>query len=162
MTTITDMRASIDSIKAELGKGEVVTRGRQTGKTTALLEFVRGNDPGNMIIVTCHENARQFLERRYREMYPGDYRPTFASLHRVNSQDVRGTRRRWATDEVWPRSVVNRVRDYEFAEFVGGVGTPMCMEDFSGVYLTGEDHERPESPKPVFMQVSDKLRKKKP
>lgn len=128
MTTTTDIRASIDSIKAELGKGVVVTRARQTGKTTALLEFVRDNDPGNMIVISCHDLQRQLTEQRYREMYPDDYRPTFTSIRRIKETDMLGIRRRWVTDEVWPDAVIERVEAYGWHEYLGGVGTAMCMD----------------------------------
>jgi hypothetical protein len=119
---------STESIKVELGKGVVVTRSRQAGKTHALLEFVRGNDPGNTIVVACNNGERINSERRYREMYPDDYRPVFTCIGRVKNEDVLGTCRRWVTDEVWPDAVIERANAYETHEYLGGVGTPYCMD----------------------------------
>jgi hypothetical protein len=150
---------SVRSIKAELAKGQVVIRDRQTGKTTALLEFVHEHDPANMIVVCCNRITKALILCRYREMFPKDARPSVISIHNVNDSDVRGTNRRWVTDEVWPAAVVRRARSYSWAEYAGGVGTPMCMDAFSGQWLTGEETEKPESPQPVFTQVSDGKRK---
>lgn len=148
------LQASIDSIKAELGNGRLAIRGRRSGKTAALLEWVHEHNPGNTIVVCCNEITRDMVRCRYREMFPQDAQPLAVSIHRVSDKDVLGTNRKWSTDEVWPAAVVRKARSYARAEYVGGVGTPMCMDCFSGGWLTGEEGERPESPKPVFMQVS--------
>jgi len=158
-----DLRPSTILIKRALGKGEVVTRERQTGKTTALLEFVHEHDPGNVIIVVCNGMTRDWTKDRYRKLFPQDPQPIVKSIQTLNEADLMGTRRRWCTDEVWPRAVTNRCRAYEFAPYLGGVGTPMCMVDFSDAYLTGAEGEVPENPKPVFAQVSDgRKRRAKP
>lgn len=152
---------SVKSIKTELASGKLVTRDRQTGKTTALLEFVHEHDPANMIVICCNYPTKGLIERRYREMFPKDKWPSVISIHNVSDRDVRGTDRKWVTDEVWPAAVVRKAPSYAWAEYAGGVGTPMCMDRLSGEFLSYEEHEKPESPKlPVFAQVSDGKRKK--
>jgi hypothetical protein len=127
-----DMRESVDSIKAELGeregKGQLVIRPRQTGKTTALFEYIHEHEPGNVNVITCNVRMAQLMKQRYKEQYCDDPHPSFIPLEWVNNRDVRGTTRRWATDEVWPSSVIKRAPDYEYVDFLGGVGTPLCME----------------------------------
>ncbi len=118
----------MDSIKSELGKGRVVSRSRQTGKTLALMEYVHENNPGMAIVVTCNGMEKERMRKKYRAMFPGDDQPIFVSVQMVNYTDVCGTNRRWATDEVWPETVVRRAPGYELAPYLGGVGTPMCMD----------------------------------
>lgn len=122
------MRVSIDSIKAELGKGEVVTRGRQNGKTAALLEFVHEHDSGHVIIIVCNWSQRAHTSHRYRELYPNDAQPIVVCIQNVSDADVVGTSRKWVTDEVWPDAVKERAGAYEALDYFGGVGTPMCMD----------------------------------
>jgi len=157
--------SSISSIKSELDRGQLVIRERQTGKTTALLEWVREHDPANMIVVCGNWNMRELARRRYCDIYPCEPQPIFQSVHSVSDRDVCGTMRKWVTDEVWPRAVMLRAFSYVGADYCGGVGTPMCMDNFSGMYLTYAENEKPELPQlsesPVFMQVSDGRTKKK-
>ena len=121
------MRVSIDSIKSELGKGNVVTRDRQQGKTTALLEFVHEHNPGNIIIVVPNWRMEELTKRRYRELFPQDPRPSVRSLGVVTDIDVRGSNREWVTDEIWPDVVKRKAESYAYVNYLGGVGTPMCM-----------------------------------
>ena len=101
------MRESIDSIKQELGKGVVVVRSRQTGKTTALLESIHENSPGSFDVFTGHVNMAELLKRRYKQMYPDDQQPNFCPYQYARNERVRGTTgRKWATDEIWPSAVV--------------------------------------------------------
>jgi hypothetical protein len=123
------MRESIDSIKAELGKGKVVIRPRQTGKTAALLEVIHENSPGMVDVFTCHANEAERFRRLYKEMFPGDEQPRIFPFQWALSERVRGTTgRKWATDEVWPDAVINKAHEYKFVTYFGGVGTPMCMD----------------------------------
>ena len=127
-----DMRESVDSIKAELnereGKLQLVIRPRQTGKTTALFEFIHEHEPGNVNVITCNVQQAHIMKDRYREQYRDDPQPSFIPIKWVSNRDVRGTTRRWATDEVWLSSVIKRAPDYEYVDCIGGVGTPLCME----------------------------------
>ena len=124
-----EMRQSIDSIKAELGEGKVVCRSRQTGKTAALLEYIHENGRGLVDVFTCNANQKHYLECAYKERFPEDEQPRFFSIQSAMNARVAGTTgRKWATDEVWPESVVRRASDYEYITFLGGVGTPMCMD----------------------------------
>ena len=127
------MRESIDSIKAELGKGKVVIRPRQTGKTAALLELIHENLPQTFDIFVAHSNMAEWTKRRYKEMYPDDEQPRIFSYQNARNERIRGTiGRKWATDEIWPSAVVNVAPDYEFnATFYGGVGTMICMDQHS-------------------------------
>lgn len=122
------LRASIASIKAELDKGLVVTRERQTGKTLALLEWIHENDPGNVIVVCLNHITKDLTRSRYRRMYPQDAQPTVVSIQSVSNHDVQGTNRRWVTDEVWPEAVTYRADSYRAAPYLGGVGTRQCMD----------------------------------
>ena len=123
------MRESIEAIKAELGKGCVVYRERQTGKTTALMEYIHGCAPlsADIIVVVCNLNEAYCFAHLYRELYPRDGQPCVRSIQTVKSCDVAGTDRCWVTDEVWPHAVVDRVSSYEWHTYLGGVGTSMCM-----------------------------------
>ena len=126
-----EMRDSIDSIKAELESGGargIVARERQSGKSTALLEFVHEHDPANMIVVCCNWQMRQFMKGRYKTTFPNDPIPYFVSIQNVKDSDICGTNRRWVSDEVWPGSVVDIAHAYELAPHLGTVGTPMCMD----------------------------------
>lgn len=156
---VEDLRPSVIRIKRALRDGIVVLRERQSGKTTALLEFVHEHDPGNVNVIVCDLNTAHFMKCRYKETYPNDPQPSFISVQNVSDTDVRGTKRNWVTDEVWPEAVIRKAQDYEYVPFLGGVGTAMCMERFSGVFLTGFQEEKPESRKPVFMQMSDGRKK---
>lgn len=125
------MRKSIDEIKTELANGGargIVSRSRRTGKTSALLEFVHENDPGNMIVVSCNSARAASVKFQYKDLFPDDVQPMFTTVHCVNNRDVRGTTRRWVSDEVWPGAVVRKAPSYEFAQHLGTVGTPMCMD----------------------------------
>lgn len=123
-------RESMDRIKAKLGKGEVVCGPRQTGKTTALLEYIHEKMPlsSSIIVVTCNIMEARRLMRVYKELYPGDGQPIVKSLAWVKNTDVVGTAHCWVTDEVWPTSVVENAPDYECCTYLGGVGNPMCMD----------------------------------
>jgi hypothetical protein len=127
-----DIRESVDSIKAELGnregKGQLVIRPRQTGKTAALFEFIHEHEPGNINVITCNVRIAHIMKRRYRDQYRDDLQPSFIPLELVSNRDVRGTNRRWVTDEVWPESVIKRAPDYKYVDCIGGFGTPLCME----------------------------------
>ena len=125
---MTEIRESIDSIKAELGNGKMVIRARQTGKTTALFEFIHEHEPGSVNVITCSTPMAHLLKDRYREQYRDDQQPSFIPIEWVNNVDVRGTTRRWATDEVWPSAVIKRAPNYEYVDYIGGVGTPLCMK----------------------------------
>jgi hypothetical protein len=128
MTEIADMRESVEAIKAELGKGEVVVRNRQSGKTTAILEFIHENDPGYMVLVVCSPVIKDHTKRKYREFYPNDDQPVVVSIHQVSAMDVLGSNRCWVTDEVWPQAVIRKARGYAHAKYLGGVGTLQCMD----------------------------------
>ena len=132
MSTTTDMRTSIDSIKAELGKGKVVTRGRQTGKTTALLEFVHEYASGFCYIVVCNSNTMALTADKYRHLYPEDEQPVILTLGYLRRQTgVVGRPRCWVTDEVWPSAAERKDPALTLLNFLGGVGTPMCMDAHS-------------------------------
>lgn len=129
LTTITDMRASIDSIKAELGKGEVVTRERQTGKTTALLEFVHEYASGFCYIVVPNSNMAHLTADKYRRLYPDDERPIILTFQYLRNQtSVVGRPQCWVTDEVWPSAAERQDEALTLLTFLGGVGTSMCMD----------------------------------
>jgi hypothetical protein len=154
------LRASVESIKKELDEGRLVTRDRQTGKTLALLEWIHEHDPANMIVVCCNGIMKSILRSRYREMYPRDPQPIFEPIQSISGHNLRGTNRKWMTDEVWPAAVVRRSLSYIGAEYAGGVGTPQCMDILSGEFLSYEEGEKPESPKsPVFTQTSNGRRR---
>lgn len=129
MTTITDIRASFDSIKAELGKGEVATAERQTGKTTALMEFVHEYCSGFCYVVTCHRMEADRWGHKYRQMFPGDKQPVVVTLRGLRGFGViEGRPRCWVTDEIWPDAAVRHCPGLGVLTYLGGVGTPMCME----------------------------------
>ena len=123
-----ELRKSIDEIKSELGKGEVVCRPRQTGKTAALLEFIHEHNPGNVNIIVINFHTQHWLKSRYKELYPQDQQPWIIPIDIVNDHNVRGTTREWVTDEIWPSAVIRKAGDYEYVNFLGGVSTPMCMD----------------------------------
>lgn len=124
-----EMRASIDSIKAELGKGKVVSRSRQTGKTAALLEFIHEHFSGMVDLFVCNSHTAEHIKRCYRNMYPNDEQPRIFPAEKALNERIRGiTGRPWATDEVWPDAVIRKASDYEYHTYLGGVGTPMCMD----------------------------------
>ncbi len=120
---------SVDLIKAALGKGEFVSLPRETGKTTALLEFVHERDPGNVIVIVRSWGKKCMMQSRYKQMYPKDPQPSFISIYDVKNTDVWGTNRKWVTDEVLPSAVVKNAEGYRWVPFLGGVGTPLCMVD---------------------------------
>jgi hypothetical protein len=152
------LRASIGSIKNELDKSQLAVRDRQSGKTSALIEWVHKHDSGNTIIVCCNENMKAIVRSRYREMFPLDKQPIVVSIHSISDHDVRGTNRKWVTDEVWPQAVIRKARSYASAEFAGGVGTASCMDAMSDQFLDYEENEKPESPKfPVLTQNKDRV-----
>lgn len=130
LTETEDMRKSIDSIKDELRLNPrgPVCRGRQTGKTIALMEYIHEKCAGDCFLVTVNINIAKLLERKYREMFPKDTRPTFLSYYSLRDVCVAGTNKEWATDEIWPESVVKENENFRFLNFLGGVGTPMCMD----------------------------------
>jgi hypothetical protein len=130
MTTITDMRASIESIKAELGTGEIVMRTRCTGKTTALLEFVHEYCSGFCYLVTCTPVMAEITKHRYKELYPDDEQPIICTLSRLRGQSglTHGRPRAWVTDEVWPSAAEQAENSLGDLTFLGGVGTVECME----------------------------------
>ena len=119
---IDSLRASIDSIKAELGKGEMVWRSRRSGKTTALMEFIHENYKGECFIACRGENMAYHFRRRYRRMYPGDVLPrTLNALGQIN---VCGQTGSWATDEVYARWLIQQsFTGLEGLDFIGGVGS---------------------------------------
>lgn len=117
--SIESLRSSIDAIKAALAFRQVVLRGRQSGKTTALLEFVHEHDPGNMIIVVCNGITYDLTRQRYKYMFPQDPQHIIRSIHMVSNADVCGTNRKWVTDEVWPQAVVRKARSYGWAGYWG-------------------------------------------
>jgi len=124
-----EMRASVDSIKAELRSGEsLVTRGRQTGKTLALLEYIHETVGGDVNLIVCNGIQADLIARKYREMFPEDKQPRVRSISNADGTDLIGSDRGWATDEVWPSDVVRKAWIYETQTFVGGVGTPMCVD----------------------------------
>lgn len=123
------MRKSIDEIKAELGLGRVVCRPRQTGKTTALLEFVHEYCSGFCYFVTCNYNMADILTRQYKKRYPDDEQPIFLTLDHLRGRGViEGRPRCWVTDEVWPEAVERKQDSIVTLTYLGGVGTPMCMD----------------------------------
>ena len=130
-----EMRASIDSIKAELangdetsGEGRLVTRDRQTGKTLALLEFIHEYARGFVYYVTIDQNTAMRLQVEYHRMYPTDEQPIVLSIKTMNFMRVAGRDRCWVTDEVWPGAVKRKIPQLEMLTFLGGVGTPLCMD----------------------------------
>jgi hypothetical protein len=131
MNTAIDMRYSIDSIKAELGKGEVVTRGRQTGKTVALMEFIHEYCSGFCYIVVPNFRMAEWTEHQYRHLFPDDEKPLCVPLGRLGPQGtgtVKGRPLCWVTDEVWPGAAEQREEELRRLTFLGGVGTPYCMD----------------------------------
>lgn len=125
------IRASVDSIKAELGKGEVVIRARAQGKTTALLEFIHEYCSGFCYIVTCTPVMREMIRSRYRTDYPHDEVPVVLTLDRLRaekSSKIYGRPRVWFTDEVWPEECEIEAEELERLTYLGGVGTAYCMD----------------------------------
>ena len=124
-----EMRASVDSIKAELRDGvRVVTRERQTGKTLALMEHIHETAGGDVRLVTFNMDMADYFVRRYRAMSPEDKLPKAIAIGFVDGSKVEGTDQAWATDEVWPEAVTRKAWCYMALPFLGGVGTPMCMD----------------------------------
>ena len=133
------MRESIESIKAELGKGKLVIRARQTGKTTALLEFVHERCAGFCYIFACNEVMADIMKRNYREMFPEDEQPIIkmapSQLRGLGGRGilVEKNPRCWLTDEVWPSAEAIASDEVTGLKFLGGVGTPMSMDQHSGL-----------------------------
>jgi hypothetical protein len=129
---------SINSIKQELlagAKAEVpalVTRDRQTGKSTALMEFVHEYCKGLCAIITCTSGMAQVTTRKYHELYPNDAKPLVLALTRLDNEVLMGRQLRgWATDEIWPSAAIRKAPVLEALTFLGGVGTPLCMDTHS-------------------------------
>jgi hypothetical protein len=128
MKTELDILASIDSIKAQLGKGEVVSRERQSGKTIALAEFVHEQCGGFCIVITCNPNEREYFAHYYKARFGSDKKPHVLTLDSLRHACLDGGPRHWVTDEIWPSAAIRNSMSLEYLEFLGGVGTPMCMD----------------------------------
>lgn len=126
------MRHSIDAIKAELGKGKLVTRTRQQGKTTALLEFVHEYCCGLCYIVACNANMADLIKRQYRDLYPHDKQPKVLSFGNLRGGQALGGPHCWVSDEVWPDAIVATAHDFRYLAFLGGVGSSESMDNHSG------------------------------
>lgn len=132
------MRESIDAIKAELdhgikhnadGGGHLVNRDRASGKTAALFEFLHDYCGGFCYLVVCNPVMRELTERRYKQDYPEDEQPVVVTLDRLRSRSLsKGRSRVWATDEVWPSDVMKADPEFRTLTYIGGVGTPYCMD----------------------------------
>lgn len=125
---LSTLAESINSIKAELGKGVVVHRDRRTGKTLALLGFVHEYCSGFCYIITCNPISVKEIERTYRDLFPDDEQPIVLTLDRVRHHCAEGRPRCWFTDDVWPWAVERNSITFETMEFLGGVGTSECMD----------------------------------
>jgi hypothetical protein len=125
---LSTLAESINSIKAELGKGVVVHRDRRTGKTLALLGFVHEYCSGFCYIVTGNHIMAKEIEYQYRHMFPDDEKPIVLTLDRVRDGCADGRPRCWVTDDVWPWVVERNSMTFETMEFLGGVGTSECMD----------------------------------
>lgn len=122
------MRLSMDSIKAKLRDESLVTRDRQTGKTTALLEYVHERCAGKCFIIVPRLNVANFTSDNYRKRYPEDEKPRVLALSCISDRDALGSNLPWVTDEVWPESVAKKAPAFKYLTWIGGVGTPMCMD----------------------------------
>lgn len=129
---IDSLRASIDSIKAELGKGEMVWRSRRSGKTTALMEFVHEKFQGDCIVVTISFHLADYWLLVYGKSYPFDTRPrVLAVLGRLNFMGHRYAP--VVTDEVTPSYLEEHSTGFrECLKFFGGVGSFLSVLDTIG------------------------------
>jgi hypothetical protein len=71
----------------------------------------------------------KIIQGRYKELYPDDEKPIVCTLDRLRGEGLtQGMPRVWLTDEVWPDVAENVENDLKGLTFLGGVGTPKCMD----------------------------------
>lgn len=126
------IRENIECIKQELGKGRVAVHPRNTGKTTALLEFVHEHAGGLVYIVTCNTSQAKHISKVYGRLFPDDDKPVVLSINNLTMKQIYGRPRCWVSDEVWPEAVCNALASFQELEYLGGVGSAISMDIHSG------------------------------
>lgn len=85
-------------ILAALAKGGLIVAERQTGKTTALLEYVRQRGPAQFVVVASSAEQAAYLLWKWERVYPGIAPPQFVPSFRFKVAMV-GLRKRVVVDE---------------------------------------------------------------